>query len=219
MIANLLRSTFSVVALLLLVDACTEQKITTTPKEVAPELSTQQTGQAATTLSAFNKSVGSQIDRATALQWMANFAKANSNASVTEHYIQADVFKRIISNSTCVGVSLQYSFDDSGQLHIIPIGIDGNGKKIVNLGIDIGDFTIDWQTQQRWIANYTGKVRSHFFGAHTFTRLLVAQVQIVRITLALDDEGNPQLLLSDASSAEPSSYEDKSYPCPPVCSN
>ncbi|HTH56126.1 MAG TPA: hypothetical protein VL728_08760, partial [Cyclobacteriaceae bacterium] len=190
----MLRSTLSLLVLLL-VNSCTEQKITSTPAGSTPALSSPETGPA-TTSPTFHKGIGSPIDRATALRWIANFAKVNPTAPATEHFIDAGVLKRIVSNSTCVGVSLHYSRDGAGHLHIIPIGTDSNGKQIPNLGIDIGDSTIDWQTQQRWITNYTGNVRSHFFGTQTFSRLV--QAEIVRITMALDDSGNPQLLLSDA---------------------
>lgn len=217
MIVKLFRSTILVLALLVLVHSCTDQKITSSPPSATPALPLDVTNQSATALPAFNKTIGSPIDRATALRWMTNFAKVNPQTSVTEHFIQATVLKRIISNSACVGISLHYSLDGLGQLHIIPAGIDGTGKMIANIGMDLGGLTIDWPTQLQWMTNYTGNVRSHFFGALTFTRLLTSQVQIVRVTLALDDSGNPQLLLSNASASDPNNYEDASSPCPPVC--
>ncbi|HTH56937.1 MAG TPA: hypothetical protein VL728_12895 [Cyclobacteriaceae bacterium] len=220
MIVNILRSSIPALVLLMLVNSCTEQKITSKPKGSAPTWSTHEAGQLSTTSSGFNKWIGSPIDRATAVRWMGNFVKANPRASVTEYFISSAVFKQILSNATCVGVSLHYSLDSSGQLHIIPVGIGSNGKMMANTSVTIDGKMMDWSTQQAWINNYTGKVRSHFFGALTFERLLVEQrAQAVRINLALDDSGAPQMLLSDNSVVNPDAIEDVSSPCPPVCAS
>jgi len=218
MIIKLLRLALSAFVLLLIADSCTEQKIVSTPTGSAPSpLSNQETQGGATAL-VFDKSIGSPIDGATARRWMANFKDANPSVTATEHFVSASVLKKIISNSTCVGISFHYAQDVMGQLHIIPVGVASNGKMIANPGTDIGDSNVDWQTQQRWINNYKGSVRSHFFGAQSFDRVFLGlQTQIVRVTLALDDSGNPQLLLSNASDATPSEYQDRAGSCPPYC--
>jgi len=167
----------------------------------------------------FNEAVGKPIDRSTALRWIDNFIKANPKAT-REYVIDASALKEIMANALCTGISLNYATDSLGALHILPIGLDRDGKVLPMQTIATQAGKIDWQTSRQWIGNYTGYIRSHFFGTMTFKRLLVDQrSSFVRVSLALNDIGSPQLLLSNASIASPSSFEDMSTPCPPVCSS
>jgi hypothetical protein len=75
--------------------------------------------------------------------------------------------------------------------------------------------------------NHATTAESHFFGSATFQRLLhQPNVAGVSIEYALNDEGEPQLLLvavdkngRKMTSATEDGYEDASRVCPPDCSN
>lgn len=110
----------------------------------------------------------------------------------------------------CVGISLQYGVDDSGELQLFPIGVDGDGQGIADTAVPA--------EARRFIGRYRGTVKSHFFGRDTFTRMLDERGgESVRATPALDDDRGPQLLLSDAAEKEPRIYEDESNPCRSAC--
>lgn len=208
---------FSLLTSFLCLLSCGEQKLTSGPETSATDRSSPAVESTATVQATFNVSVGSPIDQQTGLRWIGTFMKANPNA-LDNYYVQASTLKGIMANTACVGISLYYSVDASGNLHIIPIGVDVNGKVIAMQTTTVDNIALSWQTLWQWINNYTGTVRSHFFGTQTFTQLLVDQKsKAVLISRALDDSGNPQLLLSNAADSNPTSYSDESRPCPPYC--
>jgi hypothetical protein len=147
---------------------------------------------------------------------MDNFTKDNPKG-VKEYLISVEAIEQILSNTSCAGISLHYATDPNGALHILPIGVDSNGKMMITQNIATPSGVVEWQTAQQWINNYTGYIRSHFFGTLTFSRLLAQQPTQLRATLALNDVGAPQLLLTNASAITPAGYEDASQPCPPYC--
>jgi hypothetical protein len=175
------------------------------------------TSAGASIVGVFNETVGKPIDRSTALRWIGNFTNANPKAA-RAYVIDASAIKEIMANAACTGISLHYATDAQGSLHILPIGVDRNGKMLPTQTIPTQNGRIDWLTSQKWINNYTGYIRSHFFGTMTFTRLLVSQqASQIRISFATNDAGTPQLLLSDVGDLTPDGYEDASQPCPPYC--
>ncbi len=137
----------------------------------------------------FHAAVGAPIDAATATRWIENHRQA-AGRGVASYTIQAAALRRILERPGCVGISLQYGVDDSGELQLFPIGVDGDGRGIADTAVPA--------EARRFIDQYTGTVKSHFFGRDTFTRLLdERRSETVRVTPALDDERAPQLLLSD----------------------
>ena len=157
----------------------------------------------------FHAAVGAPIDAATATRWIENHRQA-AGREVASYTIQAVALRRILERPGCVGISLQYGVDDSGELQLFPIGVDGDGRGIADTAVPA--------EARRFIDQYTGTVKSHFFGRDTFTRLLdERRSETVRVTPALDDERAPQLLLSDAAEKKPRIYEDESNPCRSSC--
>jgi hypothetical protein len=204
--------------LLLIVYSCTEQKLAAPSPTGQPlETNTGTTAAQAITPSLFNRHVGAPINKQQGLLWKRNFTIAKPGSAATDYVLRASTLKEILSVSTCVGISLFYAVDVSGRLMIVPVGINANGNAIAAQSISL-EPVIDWQTAWKYINNYTGEIKAHFFGAETFNRLLVAQSSpAVRVSLALNNSGTPQLLLSNASVADPAVYEDQSIVCPPVC--
>lgn len=160
----------------------------------------------------FSSKVGAPIDRPTAVRWMTNFTSRNASATA-EFFISTNALKNIISDKSCVGISLWYAVDDRGNLQIFPVGVDAFGKTMTTNFINAT--SVSWQTASQWIANYNGAVRSHFFGSLIINSLLTGPM--VRVSRAIDDSGSPQLLLSNASDPVPADYDDRSQPCPPGC--
>jgi len=213
------RTSFAILILAVIFDSCTDQRLTTPPAPGAsPKVDVATSGSISSTQTSFNKAVGAPINSQTGLRWIKNFASTKSSFIDAEYFVYGSTLQKIVADNNCVGISLYYAIDGSGKLHIIPVGIDGNGNIIVSQTVNVENMDISWQTAWQWINSYSGKVISHFFGAQTFTRLLIDQkLQTVRISLAMDDSNNPQLLLSNASNPNPSYYDDESRPCPPYC--
>lgn len=173
--------------------------------------------------SPFNVTVGAPIEYATGERWIDNYTKNYTSQSKT-YSIKADALTKILSNKKCVGISLAYAQDYQKKLHVLPMGVDGNGEIISCKSVYTESGDISWKTAKCWIGNYTGPVQSHFFGQNTFQRLWVNGDANVTITFALDDNNNPQLLLAIAAPASSSGkvsaqskFEDASAACPPAC--
>jgi hypothetical protein len=175
--------------------------------------------------SPFNAATGAPIENATGDRWIDNYAKDYSNQSKT-YSVKASALNKILTGKKCVGVSFAYALDFQKRLHVLPRGVNSDGKLISSdlVFTQYGD--ISWRTANSWIANYTGPVQSHFFGQNTFQRLWVNGDADVIVTFAIDDNNNPQLLLSvepvgngSAKAAAQSSREDASAACPPACPN
>ena len=157
----------------------------------------------------FHATVGAPIDAATGTRWIENHRRAMGR-EVASYTIRAAALRRILKLPGCVGISLQYGVNDSGELQLFPIGVDGDGRGIADTAVPA--------EARRFIDQYTGTVKSHFYGRDTFTRLLdERRSETVRVTPALDDDRGPQLLLSDAAEKEPRIYEDLSNPCRSAC--
>ena len=173
--------------------------------------------------SPFNVSVGAPIEHTTGERWIDNYVKDYASQSETYH-IKAGALAEILSNKKCVGISFAYAQDFQKRLHVLPMGVDGDGKIILSKTVYTQNGDISWKTAKSWISNYTGPVQSHFFGQNTFQRLWVNGNADVVITFAVDDNNNPQLLLAVANStnsagkvSSQSTYEDASAACPPAC--
>ena len=152
--------------------------------------------------SVFRVDVGAPIDAAIGSRWMDNYRRATGNEAVS-YTIPSATLRQELAAAGSVGIRLQYGTDDAGGLHIFPSGVDSAGRLLTVMPADA----------RRFIDQYRGGVKSHFFGRNTFVRLLdEGRCEAVRATLALDDALAPQLLLSDAAEKEPRSYEDMSHP-------
>ncbi|GHN00521.1 hypothetical protein WSM22_20100 [Cytophagales bacterium WSM2-2] len=203
-----------VIVFVIATDSCTEQKLTVSSSPSVSPVNTTATS-STNVQPHFNKSVGAPISREIAMRWMANY-KTKTGATA-EYFIKAGDLQKILADNNCIGISLHYATDTRGQLVIIPIGIDADGK-LMKASTVANE--LSWTTAWQWIDNYRGEMKSHFFGMQTFARLLTEQkATLVRASLAKDDKGQQQLLLSNASNADPDDYEDESRKCPPQCPN
>jgi len=223
----LLKSTLTNAALaiaVIIAYSCSEQMIPAESKNAnANSTASSSTAARAESSNPFNASVGAPIDNTVGERWIDNYVKDYASESKTYNF-KAEALNKILSDKKCVGVSLTYALDFQKRLHVLPIGVDGDGKKISTKHVYTQNGDISWKTAQRWIANYTGSVSSHFFGQNTFKRLWANGYFDVVATFAIDDKNNPQLLLAtnapnsnSGKAAAKSSFEDLSSPCPPVC--
>lgn len=154
--------------------------------------------------SSFHAGVGAPIDAALGARWIENH-RQTTESEVASYLIEAATLRQFLELPGCVGIGLYHAVDDSGQPRLFPIGVDSEGRAIAGATVPV--------EARRSIRRYVGPARYHFFGRNTFHRLLDEQgVALVRATPALDEQGAPQLLLSDAAETEPSSYEDVSMP-------
>ncbi|HTH56494.1 MAG TPA: hypothetical protein VL728_10660, partial [Cyclobacteriaceae bacterium] len=196
--ARLLKSFTSVsmlgVSLYFILNSCMDQKLSSNPAPTSPKNEVSGARNEPGAVPIFSSEIGAPIDQEKAIRWMRNFAISNKSA-VREHVIPVAVLKSMLGNPSCVGVVFYYAVDDSTQTHIIPIGVDRAGNVIKWRNITLGLLTIDWQTAWRWINNYEGSLRSHFFGSQIlFSHYLKGNT--LRISRALNDADVPQLLLS-----------------------
>lgn len=205
------------ISLYFIFNSCIEQQVTSKSAPANQKNGVDVvTGKSTTVASDFSSDVGAPIDRATAVRWMNNFTNSNKSAT-SEFVVPVSLLKSILAGTSCVGVVLYYAADPTGELHIIPIGVDGTGKVIAWKSITLGNAIISWQTAWQWINNYSGTLRSHFFGSQIITSTYFKSKNM-RMTRAINDTGDPQLLLSDADVITPQSWGDESRPCPPYCS-
>ena len=213
-----------IVAMTVVASSCTEQD-SSAIEQISTEATTGSVDQAARKeiFNPFNETIGAPIDYNKGQEWITNYDK--SNACPTKTYtITSGAVNAILNDGRSVGISMMYALDRQRQLHILPIGVDGNGKQVVTKSVYTKNGNISWRTAQSWVANYTGPVQSHFFGKNTFSRLWSDGVSGIVITFATDNNNNPQLLLtalstngSNGRAAASKSFEDASSPCPPVC--
>ena len=214
-----LRATLLTLSISLFVYSCTDQSLDEADPnaEAIPSTDDSRTITSETDLNhPFQKTVGAPIERSIGQRWVNNYI--NANGQTFEYTISADAIRQILSQPGCNGISLRYGRDDRGRLHIIPVGVDDKGREMKAEQVTTSDGIIDWETSKTFASSYDGTIRSHFFGANTFERLFQNKdCQAIRMTGALDDEEQPQLLLSDVIYSNPQSYEDFSRPCPPFC--
>lgn len=201
--------------------SCSKQQIDTT-KSIIPS-STNITPPSVNEL--FNARVGAPISLATGKQWIENFNLSNRNVG-KDYIIPSHDLKTILTNTSCVGICLYYAIDENNNAHILPIGIDNNGRIIKTANINTQNGTINWETAKKWIANDLGEIDARFFGRNTFNRLFKDQkCTNIRAISALNEENKPQLLLIDAAINYKIlsglntllKFEDRSNPCPPYC--
>ena len=194
-------------SVLLALAACEEMEPEDAAEEPQRELSADSANEAETPI--FHAAVGAPIDAGTGTRWIENHRRV-AGSEVVSYTIRVETLRRILGSPGCVGISLQYGVDDSGELQIVPVGVDGDGRPIADTVVPV--------EARRFTGRYTGTVKSHFFGRNTFIRLLDERhSEAMRATPALDDDRAPQLLLSDAAEKEPRVYEDRSFPCSSAC--
>lgn len=201
-------------------DSLTGPEKTISNDLVAPAENTSSSSQPANRQT-FSRKVGKSITHKTGKKWIDNFRRVADRSSPA-YIVRAKAFKDLLGNFGCVGISFQFARGNSGEILILPIGVDQNGTLMETDSVITQTGTIDWHTAQQWISRYTGPVKSHFFGADTFSRLLTENTSAIYLTEALDDANSPQLLLSKGNASqneeeEDDDYEDGSWPCPPVC--
>lgn len=204
--------------------SCSEQTIPVETAQSTVASSSTSTVNARTgNTSPFNVATGAPIESTTGERWISNYTKDASGQAKT-YTIKAGALNKILCDKKCVGISLAYAQGPQKRLHVLPMGVDGEGRIISAKSVYTENGDISWKTAKKWISNYTGPVQSHFFGQNTFQRLWVNGNADVVITFALDDNNNPQLLLAVATPASTSgkvsaksSFEDASAACPPAC--
>lgn len=204
--------------------SCSEQAIPveTAQSTAVPSSTTADNARTGST-NTFNVSVGAPIEGTTGERWISNYTKDSAGQAKT-YTIKAGSLNKILCDKKCVGISLAYAQDLQKRLHVLPMGVDGEGRIISAKSVCTQNGDISWKTAKNWISNYTGPVQSHFFGQNTFQRLWTNGNADVVITFALDDNNNPQLLLAVATPTSTSgkvsaksNFEDASAACPPAC--
>lgn len=216
-LSQILKPALAITAFFLLIYSCAEHGLVSDQPVSDDGANTVATEDAPGAPSgAFSKSVGARIDKEKGERWIANHTRLNGSSN--QLFISSEAIKEILAQPGCAGVSLYYAVDAENTLHIIPIGKTDAGVSLVPDVMITSDTTVTWNAAAKMISAYSGEVRSHFFGANTFDRLFQNEnCSAIRITLAVNDEGKPQLLLSDAGDVSPDGYEDVSNPCPPYC--
>ena len=143
---------------------------------------------------------------------------ARYRGAVKAHFFGRNTFTRLLDEGRCGAVRATlalWSLPASSApycmlMPIFPSAVDSAGRLLTDVAAPAD--------ARRFIDQYSGTVKSHFFGSDTYTRLLdEGRCEAVRATLALDDALAPQLLLSDAAEKEPRVYEDESAVCPTIC--
>lgn len=174
---------------------------------------------------AFNVSVGAPIDFKTGKQWIENFKQMNGGMGKDYTMASRDL-KALLANTSCVGICFYYAKDEDSNTHLLPVGINNQGKIIKSQYLNTSKGTISWETAQKWIMNDAGMIDARFFGRNTFSRLFKnPYCTNLRAIWAADEEKRPQLLLIDAAVNYLLNdglnsnllFEDRSSPCPPIC--
>jgi len=170
-----------------------------------------------TTANPFNKRVGAPVDGRTGTRWIAKYKQVHGES---QSYILSNAtLQAIISQPDCVGISLTYALDaNNSKQHIIPIGVDINGKIMKCATVSTMQGSIPWATAQQWIADDKGAINSHFTGSNTIDRLNENPCKTIQVDYAIDDKNQQQLLLSNPCELNAvKKYEDQNYPCPTWC--
>ncbi len=177
--------------------SCTKQTTT-------PELKTTNLSKTAVSLpgdNPFNATVGAPINGELALRWVENYNKAHGTDKNTFYTMNSKDIKAILSDASAVGISFYYATDGT-KMYVLPIGINKNGEWITTTDIPTENGRIDLETAKLWIANDKGPIDGNFFGRETFDRLFSQPCDFVCGTLALNDEGKQQLLLTRKQDGE-----------------
>lgn len=161
----------------------------------------------------FNKNVGAPIDGRLGAEWIKNYVKKNGKAK--SYTLKTAYLQNILKKPNCVGICMYYARDFQNNIHILPVGVDLNGKVIPGILIPTEKSFVLWYMAKNWIFKYSGAVAGHFFGANSaFPRLKLNTCGTVRVDFALDGYGKPQLLLSNPCEKNfAKMYEDRSFPC------
>jgi hypothetical protein len=172
----------------------------------------------------FHRAVGGKISSQMGKKWIENYVRVNGNA-FTYTLASSDV-EQILKDPSVDGIVMYYAADDNGQRHILPFGVT-NGKRMKSQFVATMNGPISWEEANHMISNHRGEVRSHFFGANTFLRLIKdKQLETIVITGGLDEKDDNQLLLSGPkvlnvetglTADDEWGYEDKSNLCPDLC--
>ncbi len=167
--------------------------------------------------SPFNKSVGAPVDGAVGDKWKDSYRLKNGrNQSYTlnSKYLQDSILKL----PNCVGIALYYGLDDFGSTHILPIGVDANGKIMKRATVSTMQGPKSWAIAQLWISRHPGLVDAHFHGSDLYGRLNLASCESILVDFAIDDKNKQQLLLSNPCVyAVTKQYQDRGANCPPIC--
>jgi hypothetical protein len=165
----------------------------------------------------FHKSVGGPIKKEQGSEWIENYKK--KNGKLFTYTIESSALNKLLNDPWAEGVVLYYGVDDNGNRHVLPIAIHGDGTLVKTASVASQNGEIEWDSAIRFIENYSGATRSHFFGSNSLNRLINEQkAKKIVGTSALDDDGEEQLLLSVAGVTDATlEYLDRSNPCPPHC--
>lgn len=198
--------------------SCNKQPLSTTDVAVN-EINNTTGSKSITDLTAtynpFNPRVGAPVDGRTGARWIKRFKDRNGYYKT---YMLNNFWLQFIANQpNCVGISLTYA-TINGKKHILPIGVDVNGKIMKCLFVSTINGLISWETAQQWIANDNGPINSHFLGKNTFIRLNEKPCATIRVDYSINDEYQQTLLLSNPCELNAvRKYEDDSINCPSIC--
>lgn len=203
---------------LLIVVACTKTK-TTAEKNIPASNPLYSSGNSMknnsnSLLPVFNRWVGGPIDGDLGRKWIANRLKLYRPYS---YMLTAKAIQHILDQPGCIGISFYYAMDGN-TMHILPYGVDENGRIIKTSTVPTEKDEIKWEVAAEWRAAYTGVVKAHFWGANSFIRLIDEEKSTwLRFTAALRDDGKVELLISNAEEEMPKRFQDQSGSCPPYC--
>lgn len=71
----------------------------------------------------FNGNEGEEFPLDNAVQWTANYRKANPKG-IKAHFFGTRLILRILGQPNCVGLRTYYALDDSGVQQMIIVGVD-----------------------------------------------------------------------------------------------
>jgi hypothetical protein len=184
------------------------------------------------------KNVGKQIPFETGMQWIEFYKDRNNQTgrlNFFKYSVSATQLGTLLQSVIgLTGVAFHYAIDDTGNIHIIIIPVDGSlslwssvpGRIFVdaNTGAEINQgIAREWT--QNYQNAYPGKLWFHFFGQNIFNEMVaIPYFSKLDIQPAMNDlDLSYQLLLIIWSSATPGGRAtdegtivyDASNPCPP----
>ncbi len=76
-----------------------------------------------------NESTGGDISLDEAKKWTKNFRdKHHDPNEIKAHMFGKSIIHKVLSQHDCVGMRIYYAIDDSGQKHLLLVGVDKEGN-------------------------------------------------------------------------------------------
>lgn len=179
-------------------------------------------------------SVGEKIPYATAVRWLGNLEKQNTEGRANvgaQSVSKQNLDKLLMSQPDLIGLAFHYGIDDAGLQHVLVIPV-GQSKKLWTgetqaLILDAkSDQIISEETGSIWAERFQQQNKDdiwfHFFGKNIFNQ--VGKYETFSLKQASNDDGVLQLLLfayqKESANGRTADDDtpiviDMSNPCPP----